>query len=247
MGGTLSRARRTKKGKRRKQELKEITSQDVTVKILLEKLQEQQQDLKFLHDILSAASSTQTEMVIQVPQNELLQLVQVLTEKVKSNTEDEFEGRIRILTEEHQVKMEEVQRKHEEEMKSVMETLQGEDAPHQGEAEEILAQFQAFRKLQRRVEESTMKRDLQVNIQAQGSPGAFWEQELESLLIVIEMKNELFREQSKRLIQMEHLMERNRSLEDRLSRVLQQNEDLLARMEKSQTLNKWLSRGRGSL
>ncbi|KAL4624361.1 coiled-coil domain-containing protein 69-like, partial [Arapaima gigas] len=218
------------------------------VKILLEKLQEQQLDLNVLENTLSTVFSTQKEVLIQVPQNELVQLVKVLIEKVPLHTHTSVPVGPKCYTDVYTcIPSTELQRKHQDEIKSLMENFQGADAHLEGNAEILSAQFQAFCKLQRRLEENVMMRDLQVNIQAQGSPGAFWEQELESLLIVIDLKNEVFREQSRKLAQMEQLMERNRSLEDQLSRVLQQNEDLLVRMEKSQTLNKWLSRGRGSL
>lgn len=42
--------------------------------------------------------------------------------------------------------------------------------------------------------------------QTHGSPGAFWEQEQESLLFVIEMKRERLQDQGNKLLQMETLV-----------------------------------------
>lgn len=42
--------------------------------------------------------------------------------------------------------------------------------------------------------------------QARGSPGAFWEQEQESLLFVIEMKRDRLQDQGNKLLQMETLV-----------------------------------------
>ncbi|MGH0168771.1 UNVERIFIED_CONTAM: hypothetical protein FKN15_055757 [Acipenser sinensis] len=80
------------------------------------------------------------------------------------------------------------------------------------------------------------------SLQAHGSPGPFWEQELESLLFVIEMKCERIQEQGKTLLHMETLAEKNLSLEDRVKNLLQQNEDLKVRLENHQAFIKQLSR-----
>ncbi|XP_068182416.1 coiled-coil domain-containing protein 69 isoform X8 [Antennarius striatus] len=104
------------------------------------------------------------------------------------------------------------------------------------EVEALGAELQAYRELQRRVEESSFKKNLQRNIQAHGSPGAFWESEQESLLFVIEMKSERVQEQNRKLQQMNVLTERNLTLEDQTVLVLQQNEDLRVRIDGCQAL-----------
>ncbi|XP_068182411.1 coiled-coil domain-containing protein 69 isoform X3 [Antennarius striatus] len=109
------------------------------------------------------------------------------------------------------------------------------------EVEALGAELQAYRELQRRVEESSFKKNLQRNIQAHGSPGAFWESEQESLLFVIEMKSERVQEQNRKLQQMNVLTERNLTLEDQTVLVLQQNEDLRVRIDGCQALIRRMS------
>ncbi|XP_068182417.1 coiled-coil domain-containing protein 69 isoform X9 [Antennarius striatus] len=109
------------------------------------------------------------------------------------------------------------------------------------EVEALGAELQAYRELQRRVEESSFKKNLQRNIQAHGSPGAFWESEQESLLFVIEMKSERVQEQNRKLQQMNVLTERNLTLEDQTVLVLQQNEDLRVRIDGCQALIRYVS------
>ncbi|KAG7459164.1 hypothetical protein JOB18_008369, partial [Solea senegalensis] len=110
------------------------------------------------------------------------------------------------------------------------------------EVDTLTTEVQIYNELKRRVEESTFKKDLQRNIQAHGSPGAFWESEQESLLFVIEMKNEKIQEQKKKLLQLDQLVDRTLSQEDQIVQVLQQNEDLRVRFNNSQTLVQQLSR-----
>uniref|UniRef100_A0A3Q2YM15 Coiled-coil domain containing 69 n=1 Tax=Hippocampus comes TaxID=109280 RepID=A0A3Q2YM15_HIPCM len=96
----------------------------------------------------------------------------------------------------------------------------------------LKAELERYNDLKKRVQESTFKKDLLRNIQAHGSPGAFWESEQESLLFVIEMKSERLREQNRKLQDMEQL---KLCAEDHLVQTLQQNEDLRVRLDKSQS------------
>ncbi|XP_010779360.1 coiled-coil domain-containing protein 69, partial [Notothenia coriiceps] len=99
-----------------------------------------------------------------------------------------------------------LQKKHEEEKTELTETFQAAENVLKGQVEQLSADLHVYNELRRRVEQSTFKKDLQRNIQAHGSPGAFWESEQESLLFVIEMKSERVQEQSRKLLQMEDLV-----------------------------------------
>uniref|UniRef100_A0A8C4RF93 Uncharacterized protein n=1 Tax=Erpetoichthys calabaricus TaxID=27687 RepID=A0A8C4RF93_ERPCA len=73
-------------------------------------------------------------------------------------------------------------------------------------------------------------------LQIYGSPGTFWEKELESLITIAEIKNKDVCELGYKLKDMEMMEEKNQILEKRLSTVLQQNEELTARVEQLKTL-----------
>ncbi|KAF3838824.1 hypothetical protein F7725_010592 [Dissostichus mawsoni] len=171
------------------------------------------------------------ELLREHADEEVCSLVLSILDKVKTETVAGLnvlhQQKNETASEEHERNVKELQKKQEEEKTELTETFQA--------AENVL-------KLRRRVEQSTFKKDLQRNIQAHGSPGAFWESEQESLLFVIEMKSERVQEQSRKLLQMEDLVEKNLSLEDQIINVLQQNEDLRVRIDNCQTFMQQLSK-----
>ncbi|XP_068563180.1 coiled-coil domain-containing protein 69-like isoform X2 [Cebidichthys violaceus] len=177
---------------------------------------------------------------------EVCSLVLSLLDKVKTETTADLnvvhQQKSKCVTEEHERNVEDLRQKHEQEKTEVTETFQAAENVLKGEVEQLTADLQLYNDLKRRVEESTFKKDLQRNLQAHGSPGAFWESEQESLLFVIEMKSERVQEQSRKLQQMDDLVEKNLSLEDQIVHILQQNEDLRVRIDNCQTLIQQLSK-----
>uniref|UniRef100_A0A663MKE4 Coiled-coil domain containing 69 n=1 Tax=Athene cunicularia TaxID=194338 RepID=A0A663MKE4_ATHCN len=83
----------------------------------------------------------------------------------------------------------------------------------------------------KRVEESLLSTDYKKHIQEHGSPSPFWEQELESLHFVIEMKNEHIHGLDKKLLNLETMVEKNLLLEDKVKTLQQENEDLQVRTQ----------------
>lgn len=69
----------------------------------------------------------------------------------------------------------------------------------------------------------------------------YLEQELESLKVVLEMRNSQLHQQDKKLMQMDKLMESHVKLEECLNKVQQENEDYRARMDKHAALSRQLS------
>ncbi|KAG6921135.1 coiled-coil domain containing 69 [Chelydra serpentina] len=93
----------------------------------------------------------------------------------------------------------------------------------------------------KRVEESILSRDYKKHIQDYGSPSQFWEQELESLHFVIEMKNERIHDLDKKLLNLETVTERNLLLEEKVKTLQQENEDLHVRTQNHLTMTRQLS------
>ncbi|XP_041521428.1 coiled-coil domain-containing protein 69 [Microtus oregoni] len=77
-----------------------------------------------------------------------------------------------------------------------------------------------------KVEGSILSQLYKNHIQDYGSPGPFWEQELESLHHVIEMKNERIHELEKQLLLLEMLKEKNLILALKNTTLRQEVEDL---------------------
>uniref|UniRef100_A0A3Q3KWS8 Microtubule-associated tumor suppressor 1 homolog n=1 Tax=Mastacembelus armatus TaxID=205130 RepID=A0A3Q3KWS8_9TELE len=69
----------------------------------------------------------------------------------------------------------------------------------------------------------------------------YLEQELESLKVVLEIKNTQLHQKEKKLMEMDKLVETNVKLEECLKKVQQENEDYKARMDKHAALSKQLS------
>ncbi|XP_060941655.1 microtubule-associated tumor suppressor 1 homolog [Limanda limanda] len=69
----------------------------------------------------------------------------------------------------------------------------------------------------------------------------YLEQELESLKVVLEIKNNQLHQKEKKLIEMDKLLETNVKLEECLKKVQQENEDYKARNDKHAALSKQLS------
>ncbi|XP_009868028.1 PREDICTED: coiled-coil domain-containing protein 69, partial [Apaloderma vittatum] len=93
------------------------------------------------------------------------------------------------------------------------------------------SQLKSFQERMKRVEESLLSTDYKKHIQEHGSPSPFWEQELESLHFVIEMKNEHIHSLDKKLLNLETVAERNLLLEEKVKTLQQENEDLQVRTQ----------------
>lgn len=219
-------------------------SADVCLEKQLERFEWQ---LRTLKEVLSANGNPErAELLKDHADEEVCSLVLGILDKVKTETTADLnvlhEQKSKSATEEHERHVEELQKKHEEDKTQLTEKFQAAENVLKGKVEELSADLQVYNELKRRVEESTFKKDLQRNIQAHGSPGAFWESEQESLLFVIEMKSERVQEQSRKLQQMDALVEKNLSLEDQIIHILQQNEDLGVRIDNCQSLIQQLSK-----
>ncbi|XP_031653647.1 coiled-coil domain-containing protein 69-like isoform X4 [Oncorhynchus kisutch] len=203
--------------------------------------------LKILREVLSASGTQEREELLKDPtKGELCFLVHNITEKVETETAADltvlYVEKSQRIAEQHKRQLEEWQMIQSDETKLLTETHQAVERTLKEEVEELTTELHVYNQLKKRVDQSTFKKDLQRNIQAHGSPGAFWELEQESLLFVIEMKSELIQAQGNKLLQMQVLVEKNLSLEDQVINVLQNNEDLRVRIDNHQSLLQQLSK-----
>ncbi|NP_001121321.1 coiled-coil domain-containing protein 69-B [Xenopus laevis] len=135
----------------------------------------------------------------------------------------------------------ELQKSYEQEKSSLTEIHQQLTDALQESVDELNSQLASFREKMKRVEESILSQDYQRHIQDYGSPGQFWEKELQSLHFVIEMKSELIREQDKRLQRHKSTMERSLELEERSRTLQQENEALKVQTQKQGAITVRLS------
>lgn len=119
-----------------------------------------------------------------------------------------------------------VQTVHEQEKAARVPSFPEAKASLPGTHERLASPQEAGQHRRQRVEGSVLSRVYRKHIQDHGSPGPFWERELESLHHVMEMKNERIRELERQLVAMETLKEKNLLLELKITTLEQENEDL---------------------
>ncbi|XP_005376114.1 PREDICTED: coiled-coil domain-containing protein 69 [Chinchilla lanigera] len=165
----------------------------------------------------------------QVEKARELELLERLEEQ-RSVLEGQREEALRVLRASHEQEKEALTRSFQEAKAALQDTIAA-----------LTSQLEAFQAKMRRVEESVLTRDYRKHIQDYGSPNQFWEQELESLHFVIEMKSERIRELDKRLTLMETVKEKNLMLEEKITTLQQENEDLHVQAQNQVVVSRQLS------
>ncbi|XP_055968332.1 coiled-coil domain-containing protein 69, partial [Sorex fumeus] len=148
-------------------------------------------------------------------------------------TESSPEGQqdaLRALQASHEQEKEALARAHQEAIKALQEKV-----------DSLTAQLEAAQAQMRRAEESVLSRDYKQHFQDHGGLSEFWERELESLHFVIEMRNERVHELDRRLALMEAVREKSLALDEKLSSLQQENEDLYARFRQQTAVSRQLS------
>ncbi|XP_061473401.1 coiled-coil domain-containing protein 69 [Rhineura floridana] len=146
-----------------------------------------------------------------------------------------------LLKREQEERLRELQKAHDEEKLLLTESYQKSQSSLQETIDRLSSQMKSFQEKMKRVEESILSRDYKKHIQDYGSPSQFWEQELESLHFVIEMKNERIHNLDKKLLNLETAMERNLLLEEKVKTLQHENEDLQVRMQNHVAVSRQLS------
>ncbi|XP_009067489.1 PREDICTED: coiled-coil domain-containing protein 69, partial [Acanthisitta chloris] len=171
--------------------------------------------------------------------------------QVEKGKELELKEELDALRREHTETLQELQRAHEQEKLLLVESHHRSQAALQETIEALNSQLKTFHERMKRVKESLLSTDYKKHIQEHGSPGPFWEQELESLHFVIEMKNEHIHGLDKKLLHLETVAEKNLLLEEKVKTLQQENEDLQVRTQNhlvmARQLSEELQAARGAL
>ncbi|XP_040460805.1 coiled-coil domain-containing protein 69 [Falco naumanni] len=161
--------------------------------------------------------------------------------QVERGKDLELEKQFDALKKEHLETLQELQRAHEQEKLLLAESHHRSQAALQETIQALNSQLKSFQERMKRVEESLLSTDYKKHIQEHGSPSPFWEQELESLHFVIEMKNEHIHGLDRKLLNLETVAERNLLLEEKVKTLQQENEDLQVRTQNHLVMAKQLS------
>ncbi|XP_015731372.1 coiled-coil domain-containing protein 69 [Coturnix japonica] len=161
--------------------------------------------------------------------------------QVEKGKDLELKEKFDALRREHEETLQELQRVHEQEKLLLAESHLKSQEALQETITTLKSQLQSFQDRMKRVEESLLSRDYKKHIEEHGSPSPFWEQELESLHFVIEMKNEHIHNLDKKLLNLESVAERNLLLEEKVKTLQQENEDLQVRTQNHLVMTRQLS------
>ncbi|XP_048032024.1 microtubule-associated tumor suppressor 1 homolog A isoform X1 [Megalobrama amblycephala] len=216
---------------------------------VLQKVQEQHRlDLADLEERLKTFYSTEWEKVHQTYQEEAdkckaqmekqLEELRSKHEALKKELEvshiEEMDG----LKQHFEESFKELKQSHEKEMQTLNTTLKESEDTLSNRIQELITENNCLKeKLNAEVKR---RMDLAEKTQ-KDSHTLYLEQELESLKVVLDIKNKQIHEQDKKLMQIDKLMERNVKLDECLKKLQQENEDLKARMDKHAALSRQLS------
>lgn len=221
----------------------------VALEDALQKLQEQhQQDLAELEERLQAyyqAEWDKAHLTYQEETDKCKTLMQQQIGELKSNHESmklELESshteQLQAIKQKYEKSLEELNKVHSEELQSLEKTLKETGAALSGRIEELTVENNAL--IEKLTAEESRRKQLAEKSQ-KDSHTLYLEQELESLKVVLDIKNNQLHQQEKKLMEIEKLTEKNVKLDESLKKVQQENEDLKARMERHYALSRQLS------
>ncbi|XP_041711316.1 microtubule-associated tumor suppressor 1 homolog A-like [Coregonus clupeaformis] len=156
-------------------------------------------------------------------------------EALKLELETSHSEQIRCIKQKSEDSMEEHRKAHEQELQTLDKTLEAE-ATLSGQIQELTEENTTLN--QRLKAEEDRRRELAERNQ---KDSLYLEQELESLKVVLDIKNKQLHQQDHKLMQMDKLIEKSVKLDECLIKVQQENEDLKARMDRHAALSRQLS------
>uniref|UniRef100_A0A9J7WXD2 Microtubule associated tumor suppressor 1a n=1 Tax=Cyprinus carpio carpio TaxID=630221 RepID=A0A9J7WXD2_CYPCA len=215
---------------------------------VLQKVQEQHHsDLADLEERLKTFYSTEWEKVHQTYQEEadkckaqMEQQLKELREKheaLKKELEVSHMEEVDGLKLQFEQTFKELRQSHEKEMQAFNATLKESEDTLSNRIQELITENNNLKEKL----DAEVKRRMDLAEKTQDSHTLYLEQELESLKVVLDIKNKQIHEQDKKLMQIDKLMERNVKLDECLKKLQQENEDLKARMDRHAALSRQLS------
>ncbi|XP_035804959.2 microtubule-associated tumor suppressor 1 homolog A isoform X2 [Amphiprion ocellaris] len=220
----------------------------VSLEDALQNLQEQhQQDLAELEKRLQAfyqAEWDKVHLTYQEEADKCKTLMQQQMEELKANHEAmklELENshveQLQCVKQQYEMSLEELRKVHNQELQSLDKTLKDAEAALSGQIQELTVENNAL--IEKLTAEENRRKDLADK--TQDSHTLYLEQELESLKVVLDIKNKQLHQQEKKLMEIDKLTEKNVKLDESLKKVQQENEDFKARMERHAALSRQLS------
>ncbi|XP_038554496.1 microtubule-associated tumor suppressor 1 homolog A isoform X2 [Micropterus salmoides] len=221
----------------------------VALEEALQKLQEQhQKDLTELEQRLQAFYQAEWDKVHLTYQEEadkcktLMQKqmgeLEANHEAIKLELESKHAEQLQCVKQQYEMSLEELRQVHNQERQALDKTLKDAEAALSGQIEELTVENNAL--IEKLTAEENRRKELAEKSQ-KDSHTLYLEQELESLKVVLDIKNKQLHQQEKKLMEIDKLKEKNVKLDESLQKVQQENEDLKARMDRHAALSRQLS------
>uniref|UniRef100_A0A1A7YE64 Microtubule associated tumor suppressor 1b n=1 Tax=Iconisemion striatum TaxID=60296 RepID=A0A1A7YE64_9TELE len=208
-----------------------------------------QEELVQLEDRLRSFYQTEWDKVHQVYQEEAdrcrtlmdqqVEELRVRQEEEKKNQEEIHSQKMESLKQDHETSLQELKRIQQTDLEDLQKTMKETEASLSEKISELSAEREDLSEKLRAEEERRQRILSDRNLK--DSHTVYLQQELESLKVVLEMKNNQLHQKEKKLMEMDRLVETNVRLEECLNKVQQENEDYQARMDKHAALSKQLS------
>ncbi|CAL9707352.1 unnamed protein product [Knipowitschia caucasica] len=155
-------------------------------------------------------------------------------EALRLDLEQSHDQQLLSLRQQHQISLQELITSQTEELQSLNKTLKDAEMVLNEKIQELTRENKAL--MEKLAEEENRRREMQKD-----SHTVYLEQELESLKVVLDLKNQQLHQQEKKIMEVDKLTERNLKLGESLCKVQQENEDLKARMDRHAALSRQLS------
>ncbi|XP_028257950.1 microtubule-associated tumor suppressor 1 homolog isoform X2 [Parambassis ranga] len=207
------------------------------------------EELEQLEERLRSFYQTEWDKVHQTYQEEADKYRMLMEQQVeelrsrqeaeRKNQEETHSQRMESLRQQYETSIQELKTIQQTDLQSLETTLKETQTSLSEKISELSAEkLDLTEKLQ--AEEERRRRILS-DKNLKDSHTVYLEQELESLKVVLEIKNNQLHQKEKKLMEMDKLRETNVKLEECLNKVQQENEDYKARMDKHAALSKQLS------
>ncbi|XP_039638864.1 microtubule-associated tumor suppressor candidate 2 homolog isoform X3 [Perca fluviatilis] len=207
------------------------------------------EELVQLEDRLRSFYQTEWDKVHQTYQEEAdkcRMLMEQQVEELRSQQESERKNQevshsqnMESLKLEYETSTQELKRIQQTDLENLNKTLKETETSLSEKISELSAEKVALNEKLKAEEER--RKQILTDKNLKDSHTVYLEQELESLKVVLEIKNNQLHHKEKKLMEMDKLLETNVKLQECLTKVQQENEDYKARMDKHAALSKQLS------
>ncbi|XP_070710754.1 microtubule-associated tumor suppressor 1 homolog [Pempheris klunzingeri] len=216
----------------------------------MKRLEQQcKEELVQLEDRLRSFYQTEWDKVHQTYQEEAdkcRMLMEQQVEELRSRQEAEMKTqevshsqRIESLKLQYEISLQELKSVQQTDLENLQKTLKETETSLSEKVSDLSAEKEVLNEKLKAEEER--RKSILSDKNLKDSHTLYLEQELESLKVVLEIKNNQLHQKEKKLMEMDKLVETNVKLEECLNKVQQENEDYKARMDKHAALSKQLS------